>query len=82
MPPASAFWSVNASGIEEVCAAVVWRGNADIENLRAHCRSRMPAILVPANFVTLEALPTNETGKVDRRRLREIATASASGIST
>jgi acyl-CoA synthetase (AMP-forming)/AMP-acid ligase II len=40
--------------------------------LRAHCRPRMPAVFVPAHIVTLDALPINATGKVDRPRLREM----------
>jgi non-ribosomal peptide synthetase component E (peptide arylation enzyme) len=28
---------INARGAEEVWAAIVWRGAADVENLRAHC---------------------------------------------
>ena len=74
------FGMMNAHGVEEVWAAVVWRGAADLENLRAHCQSRMPSPLVPVRFVAFEVLPTNETGKVDRRRLREIVTAGTSNF--
>jgi acyl-CoA synthetase (AMP-forming)/AMP-acid ligase II len=40
--------------------------------LRAYCQSRMPAVIVPAHIVTLDALPTNATGKVDRPRLKQM----------
>ncbi|MDI5978875.1 non-ribosomal peptide synthetase [Amycolatopsis magusensis] len=41
----------------------------DTTALIRHLRTRLPAYLVPAAWVTLDRLPVNASGKVDRRRL-------------
>jgi acyl-CoA synthetase (AMP-forming)/AMP-acid ligase II len=55
-------------------AAVVWRGGAaDEKALRAHCQGSLPAAFRPAHFITVAAIPRNDAGKIDRRRLPEAA---------
>ncbi|ACU37467.1 non-ribosomal peptide synthetase [Actinosynnema mirum] len=41
----------------------------DAEPLRRALRARVPAYMVPARFVVLDALPVNRSGKVDRGAL-------------
>ena len=41
------------------------------EDLRTHLKATLPAYMVPALFVTLEALPRSPNGKIDRRGLPE-----------
>ncbi|EEF60978.1 amino acid adenylation domain protein [Pedosphaera parvula Ellin514] len=37
--------------------------------LRRHLREKLPEYMVPSAFVTMEAIPLNQNGKVDRRSL-------------
>jgi acyl-CoA synthetase (AMP-forming)/AMP-acid ligase II len=74
---AAVFLTNDERGVGEVWAAVVYpEQKLDIEALRAHCRAQIPPPFVPARVVTLEALPLNDTGKVDRIRLKEMVTAA------
>ena len=67
---AAVFMATSKLGVDEVWAAVVCSEKVDPEGLRAHCRPRMPTVFVPAHIVTLDALPINTMGKIDRPRLK------------
>jgi acyl-CoA synthetase (AMP-forming)/AMP-acid ligase II len=58
---------------ERVRAFVVPRRGASVtdDELRAHCRARLAGPKVPRDFVFLDALPKNPTGKILKRELRE-----------
>lgn len=45
----------------------------DTAALLEHCRRELRGYMVPRHFETLEELPLNAVGKVDRRRLKELA---------
>ncbi|WP_326696603.1 amino acid adenylation domain-containing protein [Streptomyces sp. NBC_01754] len=44
--------------------------------LREHCVRLLPAAMVPARFVRLDALPRNASGKTDRAALRGLASTA------
>ena len=54
---------------------VAYTGNSGTSNLNdqllAECKKALPAYMVPAEFVRLDALPRNPNGKIDRRRIAE-----------
>jgi acyl-CoA synthetase (AMP-forming)/AMP-acid ligase II len=62
---------LNSYGIEEIWAAVASRENINEERLRSYCQGLLPPAFMPRRIVRLEAIPLNEMGKVDRRRLAE-----------
>ncbi len=66
---AAVFGVPDAKYGEEVWAAVVLKGAATSQELQAYCRSRLADFKVPKIIRIASALPTNATGKIDRRAL-------------
>jgi fatty-acyl-CoA synthase len=60
---------------ERVRAFVVRRPRRDVsaDELRAHCRARLAGPKVPRDFVFLDSLPKNPTGKILKRELQTMA---------
>jgi fatty-acyl-CoA synthase len=58
---------------ERVRAFVVKKGGADVdeEALKVYCKARLAGPKVPRDFVFLESMPRNPTGKILKRELRE-----------
>jgi acyl-CoA synthetase (AMP-forming)/AMP-acid ligase II len=54
---------------EEVCAAVVLKGNATEAELLAHCRDRLADFKVPKVLYVVKELPRTATGKIQRRHV-------------
>jgi acyl-CoA synthetase (AMP-forming)/AMP-acid ligase II len=54
---------------EEVHAAVVLKGDATVDELQAHCRSRLADFKVPKVVYLTKELPRTATGKVQRRHV-------------
>lgn len=49
---------------------IATRPEIDTRSILARCRARLPAAAVPGRFELLDNVPTTQSGKVDRRRLR------------
>jgi len=58
---------VDGSDGPEIRAAFAAREPIPVEQVRAHCVSKLPSYMQPARIVQLDALPVNANGKVDRR---------------
>jgi len=63
----------------EIVTAIVV-GSVDGEALLAWCREHLPSAQRPRRVILCDALPLGPTGKIDRRRLRELAPLSSSGV--
>ncbi|GER91676.1 hypothetical protein KDW_58380 [Dictyobacter vulcani] len=56
-----------SNGTKRILAYVV--GTADVDGLRHYLQEYLPAYMIPAFFLPLEALPLTPNGKVDRKAL-------------
>lgn len=61
---------------EEVCAFVQTRSGSDVdpEAVREFCRGRIAHFKVPRHVLVVDEFPMTVTGKVQKYRLRELAT--------
>jgi thioesterase domain-containing protein/acyl carrier protein len=59
----------DGTGERRLVAYVVLDGEVPISTLREPLREKLPAYMVPAAFISLDRLPLNPNGKVDRRAL-------------
>jgi len=66
--------AVEAGGFEGVaiCAAYAADGDVEPPALRRALSDVLPAYMMPARWLSLDALPKNQNGKIDRPLLREL----------
>jgi acyl-CoA synthetase (AMP-forming)/AMP-acid ligase II len=69
----------NQLGNEQVWAAIVANSKFNQERLHEHCRAVLPVQFLPAAFVLIDKLARNAMGKIERDRLRELASAKPDG---
>lgn len=67
----------NKPGDKHLVAYIV--GSTTPEELREYIRERLPSYMVPSMILTLDALPRNANGKVDRRALPDPGMGSELG---
>jgi amino acid adenylation domain-containing protein/non-ribosomal peptide synthase protein (TIGR01720 family) len=59
----------NPGGEKEIVAYIVGKEPLNITDMRAYLGVTLPAYMIPAHFVEMEALPLGSTGKVDKKAL-------------
>ena len=61
----------NVNGEPILAGYVVFRNHESVSTveLRNHLKKSLPDYMVPASFVTLDSLPLNSSGKIDRKAL-------------
>ncbi|OAK51474.1 non-ribosomal peptide synthetase [Rhodococcoides kyotonense] len=67
---ASTVATVYGEGTKERLVAYVC-GTADVDTIRAHVESELPAYMVPTVFVDVDRMPLGRNGKLDRSALPE-----------
>ena len=74
--------SEDISGVKRLTAYTVLQSGArlDTSALRRFLKQRLPDYMIPSDFITLDALPLNTNGKLDRRRLPGAKTVTAMSV--
>ena len=68
------------SDVQILVAAVVWQKETDKDGLLDHLRRQLPAVFIPKLVITVDSIPRNSAGKIDRQGLKElIAQRTAQG---
>jgi acyl-coenzyme A synthetase/AMP-(fatty) acid ligase len=75
---AAVFSAPNELGLEQVHALTVAGSPIDQKALQAHCEARLPRAFVPVRFITVDQLPRNAMGKIERHCLADLAKGQAS----
>ena len=76
----------DASGDSRLLAFILRPPVADADvtpaSLREHLRASLPEYMLPAAFVTVEAMPLTPNGKIDRRALADLPEPGREGAAT
>ncbi len=70
---------VNESGEKELVAYITAKVEQNTGELRAYLAGTLPAYMLPAHFVQLEAMPLTTSGKVDKKSLPDPQGVGLSG---
>jgi amino acid adenylation domain-containing protein/non-ribosomal peptide synthase protein (TIGR01720 family) len=58
-------------GIKNLVAYIVATGIFNKEDVLLYLKSKLPEYMIPGSWVTLESMPLNTSGKIDRKQLPE-----------
>lgn len=71
----------NSTGEKDIVAYLVSKESLNVTDLRSYLSVTLPAYMIPAHFVALDALPLGPTGKVDKKALPDpLETLMDSGV--
>jgi amino acid adenylation domain-containing protein/non-ribosomal peptide synthase protein (TIGR01720 family) len=62
----------NAAGDKELVAWIVSQKDFDVEGIRTFLGKTLPAYMLPAQYMRIEALPLTPNGKTDRKQLQQM----------
>jgi len=68
---AAAPWPISPDGAAEGIVAFICESSRSQADILAGCRTRLPSYMVPQRVVTVQTIPINANGKVDRAALIE-----------
>ena len=72
--------ATDGSGFSYLVCYVV--GEAGASELREYCRRLLPEYMVPGHFVSLETMPLNANGKVDKNKLPDMGSVNIMRVVT
>ena len=67
---AAVAWPVSDDGAAEGVVGFVCRSDRSAQDIVMACRSILPSYMVPKRIISIDSLPLNANGKVDRKALR------------
>ncbi|MGB8523749.1 MAG: coronamic acid synthetase CmaA, partial [Candidatus Acidiferrales bacterium] len=62
-------WPVRNGSADGIVAFVSGTNHIDSDQIIAYCNARLPDYMVPRKIYTIEELPVNANGKIDRSKL-------------
>ncbi|QHS63325.1 non-ribosomal peptide synthetase [Chitinophaga agri] len=66
----------DAHGNKQLLAYIVPESRLDTQVLQSYLQSKLPAVMVPSQLITLERIPLTANGKLDRKALPELTDES------
>ena len=57
------------NGEKYLCAYIVFKSPVESSELKEHLSDNLPDYMIPSHFITIESIPLNPNGKLDRKAL-------------